>query len=90
MNVNGFTCKDAKDVVAEDFFFSGLHVAANSCEELNSGLSQVADLVAPKRRVVEAVASLAARGSMLGRGEAPRGSRPGRRPSRRLRPSRSV
>ncbi|XP_039787127.1 putative germin-like protein 2-2 isoform X2 [Panicum virgatum] len=30
VNVNGFTCKDAKDVVAEDFFFSGLHVAANT------------------------------------------------------------
>jgi hypothetical protein len=27
---NGFPCKDAKDVVAEDFFFLGLHLAGNT------------------------------------------------------------
>ncbi|CAN6251573.1 unnamed protein product [Urochloa humidicola] len=30
VNINGFVCKDAKDVVAEDFFLSGLHVAGNT------------------------------------------------------------
>ena len=39
MNVNGFTCKDAKDVVAEDFFFSGLHVAANTSNKQGSAVT---------------------------------------------------
>ena len=39
VNVNGFTCKDAKDVVAEDFFFSGLHVAANTSNKQGSAVT---------------------------------------------------
>jgi hypothetical protein len=30
VHVNGFACKDAKDVAAEDFHFSGLHKAGNT------------------------------------------------------------
>ncbi|XP_066318450.1 putative germin-like protein 2-2 [Miscanthus floridulus] len=30
VRVNGFACKDAKDVAAEDFHFSGLHKAGNT------------------------------------------------------------
>jgi hypothetical protein len=30
VNVNGFTCKDAEDVVVEDFVFPGFHIAGNT------------------------------------------------------------
>lgn len=39
VRVNGFACKDAKDVVAEDFFFSGLHVAGNTSNKQGSAVT---------------------------------------------------
>lgn len=41
MRVNGFACKDAKDVVAEDFFFSGLHMAGNTTNKQGSAVTAV-------------------------------------------------
>ncbi|CAD6250967.1 unnamed protein product [Miscanthus lutarioriparius] len=39
VHVNGFACKDAKDVVAEDFFFSGLHMAGNTSNKQGSAVT---------------------------------------------------
>ncbi|KAF8647353.1 hypothetical protein HU200_065387 [Digitaria exilis] len=41
VRVNGFPCKDAKDVVAEDFFFSGLHLAGNTSNKQGSAVTPV-------------------------------------------------
>lgn len=41
MRVNGFACKDAKDVVAEDFFFSGLHTTGNTTNKQGSAVTAV-------------------------------------------------
>ncbi|EES05077.1 putative germin-like protein 2-2 [Sorghum bicolor] len=41
VNVNGFACKDAKDVVAEHFFFSGLHMAGNTSNKQGSAVTAV-------------------------------------------------
>lgn len=41
MRVNGFACKDAKDVVAEDFLFSGLHTAGNTTNKQGSAVTAV-------------------------------------------------
>ena len=41
VRVNGFPCKDAKDVVAEDFFFSGLHLAGNTTNKQGSAVTPV-------------------------------------------------
>ncbi|KAL6634406.1 hypothetical protein ACP70R_027077 [Stipagrostis hirtigluma subsp. patula] len=41
VNVNGFPCKDSKDVAAEDFFFSGLHVAGNTANKQGSAVTAV-------------------------------------------------
>ncbi|TVT98964.1 hypothetical protein EJB05_55700, partial [Eragrostis curvula] len=41
VRVNGFPCKDAKDVVAEDFFFSGLHMAGNTTNKQGSAVTPV-------------------------------------------------
>lgn len=39
VRVNGFACKDAKDVVAEDFFLSGLHKAGNTSNRQGSAVT---------------------------------------------------
>ncbi|XP_066318451.1 putative germin-like protein 2-2 [Miscanthus floridulus] len=39
VHVNGFACKDAKDVVAEDFFFSGLHMTGNTSNKQGSAVT---------------------------------------------------
>ncbi|XP_062221143.1 putative germin-like protein 2-2 [Phragmites australis] len=41
VRVNGFPCKDAKDVVAEDFFFSGLHLVGNTTNKQGSAVTPV-------------------------------------------------
>jgi len=41
MRVNGFPCKGAKDVVAEDFFFRGLHMAGNTTNKQGSAVTPV-------------------------------------------------
>ncbi|GJN25284.1 hypothetical protein PR202_gb13091 [Eleusine coracana subsp. coracana] len=41
VRVNGFPCKDAKDVVAEDFFFSGLQMAGNTTNKQGSAVTPV-------------------------------------------------
>lgn len=41
VRVNGFPCKDVKDVVVEDFLFSGLHVAGNTTSEQGSAVTAV-------------------------------------------------
>uniref|UniRef100_A0A0D3F5A9 Germin-like protein n=1 Tax=Oryza barthii TaxID=65489 RepID=A0A0D3F5A9_9ORYZ len=41
VRVNGFLCKDAKDVVAGDFFFSGLHMAGNTTNKQGSNVTTV-------------------------------------------------
>ncbi|WVZ75365.1 hypothetical protein U9M48_023423 [Paspalum notatum var. saurae] len=37
--VNGFACKDTKDVAAEDFFFSGLHKVGNTSNKQGSAVT---------------------------------------------------
>uniref|UniRef100_A0ACD6AFK6 Uncharacterized protein n=1 Tax=Avena sativa TaxID=4498 RepID=A0ACD6AFK6_AVESA len=39
--VNGFACKDPKAVTAEDFFFSGLHMAGNTSNKQGSAVTGV-------------------------------------------------
>uniref|UniRef100_A0A0E0JZY4 Germin-like protein n=1 Tax=Oryza punctata TaxID=4537 RepID=A0A0E0JZY4_ORYPU len=39
--VNGFPCKDAKDVVAADFFFSDLHMAGDTTNKQGSNVTTV-------------------------------------------------
>ncbi|XBJ07319.1 hypothetical protein VPH35_012866 [Triticum aestivum] len=39
--VNGFACKDPKTAVAEDFFFSGLHMAGNTSNKQGSAVTAV-------------------------------------------------
>jgi quercetin dioxygenase-like cupin family protein len=39
--VNGLPCKDPKDVVAEDFFFPGLHMAGNTTNKQGSAVTPV-------------------------------------------------
>ncbi|KAK1609230.1 hypothetical protein QYE76_032903 [Lolium multiflorum] len=39
--VNGFACKDPKAVSAEDFFFSGLHMAGNTSNKQGSAVTGV-------------------------------------------------
>lgn len=41
VRINGFPCKDTKDVVAEDFFFSGLHLAGNTTNKQGSAVTPV-------------------------------------------------
>ncbi|KAF0895762.1 hypothetical protein E2562_014369 [Oryza meyeriana var. granulata] len=41
VRVNGFPCKDAKDVVADDFFFSGLHMAGSTANKQGSNVTTV-------------------------------------------------
>ncbi|VAI53155.1 unnamed protein product [Triticum turgidum subsp. durum] len=41
VRVNGLPCKDATEVVAEDFFFSGLHVAGNTANKQGSAVTAV-------------------------------------------------
>jgi quercetin dioxygenase-like cupin family protein len=41
VRVNGFPCKDANDVVAEDFFFPGLHMAGNTTNKQGSAVTPV-------------------------------------------------
>ncbi|RCV06443.1 hypothetical protein SETIT_1G162600v2 [Setaria italica] len=41
VRVNGLPCKDANDVVAEDFFFSGLHMAGNRTNKQGSAVTPV-------------------------------------------------
>ncbi|PUZ75476.1 hypothetical protein GQ55_1G172700 [Panicum hallii var. hallii] len=41
VRVNGLPCKDAKDVVAADFFFSGLHLAGNTTNKQGSAVTPV-------------------------------------------------
>jgi quercetin dioxygenase-like cupin family protein len=41
VRLNGFPCKDANDVVAEDFFFSGLHMAGNTTNKQGSAVTPV-------------------------------------------------
>ncbi|KAH0720989.1 hypothetical protein KY290_006273 [Solanum tuberosum] len=36
VKVNGLSCKDPKSVIAEDFFFSGLHLAGNTSNTFGS------------------------------------------------------
>lgn len=39
--VNGFACQDPKIAVAEDFFFSGLHMAGNTSNKQSSAVTAV-------------------------------------------------
>lgn len=39
--VNGFACKDPKNVGADDFFFSGLHLAGNTTNPVGSKVTPV-------------------------------------------------
>ncbi|GJM85038.1 hypothetical protein PR202_ga00766 [Eleusine coracana subsp. coracana] len=39
VNVNGFVCKDAEDVVVEDFVFSGFHIAGNTTNKQGSAVT---------------------------------------------------
>ncbi|WVZ75360.1 hypothetical protein U9M48_023419 [Paspalum notatum var. saurae] len=41
VRVNGFPCKDAKDVDAGDFFFSGLHLPGNTTNKQGSAVTPV-------------------------------------------------
>ncbi|KAL6643952.1 hypothetical protein ACP70R_018718 [Stipagrostis hirtigluma subsp. patula] len=41
VRVNGFPCKNANDVVAEDFFFKGLHLAGNTTNKQGSNVTAV-------------------------------------------------
>ncbi|XP_051198985.1 putative germin-like protein 2-2 [Lolium perenne] len=41
VRVNGLACKDAKDIVAEDFFFSGLHMAGNTSNKQGAAVTAV-------------------------------------------------
>ncbi|KAL6634405.1 hypothetical protein ACP70R_027076 [Stipagrostis hirtigluma subsp. patula] len=41
VRVNGFACKSMKDVVAEDFYFSGLHMAGNTSNKQGSAVTAV-------------------------------------------------
>jgi hypothetical protein len=41
VRVNGLPCKDAKDVVTEDFFFPGLHMAGNTTNKQGSAVTPV-------------------------------------------------
>ncbi|KAG0533039.1 hypothetical protein BDA96_04G158000 [Sorghum bicolor] len=41
VRMNGLTCKDAKDVVAEDFFFPGLQMAGNTTNKQGSAVTPV-------------------------------------------------
>ncbi|XP_006647292.1 putative germin-like protein 2-2 [Oryza brachyantha] len=41
VHANGFPCKDAKDVIADDFFFSGLHMAGNTTNKQGSNVTNV-------------------------------------------------
>jgi quercetin dioxygenase-like cupin family protein len=41
VRINGFPCKDAKDVVADEFFFSGLHLAGNTSNKQGSAVTPV-------------------------------------------------
>jgi quercetin dioxygenase-like cupin family protein len=41
VRVNGFPCKDAKDVVAEDFSFSGLHLVGNTTNKQGFAVTPV-------------------------------------------------
>ncbi|KAL6623305.1 hypothetical protein ACP70R_033184 [Stipagrostis hirtigluma subsp. patula] len=41
VRVNGFACKNANDVVAEDFFFKGLHLAGNTTNKQGSNVTAV-------------------------------------------------
>jgi hypothetical protein len=34
VRVNGLACKDAKDITADDFFYSGLHMTGNTSNKL--------------------------------------------------------
>ncbi|KAL6888622.1 hypothetical protein ACP4OV_009648 [Aristida adscensionis] len=39
VHVNGFACKAAMDVAAEDFFFTGLHLAGNTTNKQGSAVT---------------------------------------------------
>lgn len=41
VRVNGVACKDGEDVAAEDFFFSGLHMAGNTTNKQGSNVTTV-------------------------------------------------
>ncbi|KAL6888538.1 hypothetical protein ACP4OV_009564 [Aristida adscensionis] len=41
VRVNGFPCKGVNDVVAEDFFFPGLHLAGNTSNKQGSSVTAV-------------------------------------------------
>ncbi|PUZ75717.1 hypothetical protein GQ55_1G227700 [Panicum hallii var. hallii] len=41
VRINGFPCKDAKDVVADEFFFSGLHLAGNTSNKQGFAVTPV-------------------------------------------------
>ncbi|TKW39223.1 hypothetical protein SEVIR_1G164600v4 [Setaria viridis] len=41
VRVNGFPCKDAKDVVPDDFYFSGLNMAGNTTNKQGSAVTPV-------------------------------------------------
>ena len=41
VRVNGLACKAAKEVVVEDFYFSGLHVAGNTTNKQGSSVTAV-------------------------------------------------
>lgn len=45
--LNGLTCKDPKQVVANDFSFSGLHLAANTSNSLGCHVTPVTALEMP-------------------------------------------
>uniref|UniRef100_A0A0D9VG39 Cupin type-1 domain-containing protein n=1 Tax=Leersia perrieri TaxID=77586 RepID=A0A0D9VG39_9ORYZ len=41
VRVNGVACKDAKDIIADYFFFSGLHMAGNTTNKQGSNVTAV-------------------------------------------------
>ncbi|KAI4299725.1 hypothetical protein L6164_033156 [Bauhinia variegata] len=73
MLVNGFACKDPKLVDANDFFFSGLHLAGNTSNTVGSIITPV---------TVTELPGLNALGICLGRIDfAPKGIQPPHTPS---------
>ncbi|CAL9130250.1 unnamed protein product, partial [Musa textilis] len=41
VSVNGFACKNAKDVTVDDFYFTGLDKAASTANELGANITLV-------------------------------------------------
>ncbi|KAL8511838.1 hypothetical protein ACS0TY_018320 [Phlomoides rotata] len=40
-DINGLACKDPRSVTVDDFFYSGLHIPANTSQQLGVGFKMV-------------------------------------------------